>query len=644
MAGNQAVASTVRRRPRRKAGGGGDAAAASVTAAASTAGGGGAGGKVHGTSPPDPFAHGAHPPPGGWRGDVSSIALFTALYFLQGIPMGVTFGAIPFLLKASATPASYASLGLFSFAGWPYSLKLGWSPLVDGLHWAPAGRRRSWVLPVQAVCGGVLLACAGWVEAAVERGAVGALTAFFFGIVGLAATQDIAVDGWALSRLRQRSYGSVCQSVGLTAGYFSAFTVFLSLNNADFCDRYVHPALARLAAAATSAPALFPLGGGGGRPAAGALLSLAGLLRAAGCAYLLVTVVVLVWVPEEPSPRPPRGSGAVAPATGVPPPPRDALCNNGGSGGGGDGDDSGGRSGGDGSDNGGNGGVGGGHVGGDSDDGVAASPATVYAQLAAITRLPAIRHLCVLLLASKLPFAAHDGATALKLLDAGVPKADLAAMAALHVPLELGVTLVAGRAAAGGRPSVPFLTAYRLRLVLAALSPVLVAAAAVGVAPDGTVARWYWWSIFAVGAAYQAGGSAGMFVSMGAFFASIGDEGVGGTYLTLLNTVNNGGGTWPRAPVLAAIEAATVRSCGAGGGGGDAPTAAAAAATATAAAAAAGCTITRDGYYLVSAVLVAAGVPIYWWVLRRWLPVLEALPREAWRVGRGGRRTPTKWQ
>lgn len=393
----------------------------------------------------------------------------------------------------------------------------------------------------------------------------------------------------------------------LLLGTPTAFTVFLSLNNADFCDRYVRPALARVAAAAASAPVVFPLvvgaGGGGGPPAAGALLSLAGLLRAAGGAYLFVTAV-LVWVPEQP-PRLRRGDGTAGEG-GPPPARRDDAARNGGAGGGaGDGGrgDGGGDGGGDGD-------------GGDGSDGDRApdSPATVYAQLAAITRLPAIRHLCVLLLASKLPFAAHDGATALKLLDAGVPKADLAAMAALHVPLEVVATLLAGRAAAGGRPSAPFLAAFRLRLALAALSPALVAAAAVGVAADGTVARWYWWAVFAVGAAYQAVGAAGMFVSMGAFFATIGDEGVGGTYLTLLNTVNNGGGTWPRAPVLAAMEAATVRSCG-----GDA--------------AAHSCTVTRDGYYPVSAVLVAAGLPIYWWVLRRGLPAVEALPRAAWRVG-----------
>ncbi|OSX78106.1 hypothetical protein BU14_0121s0034 [Porphyra umbilicalis] len=166
-----------------------------------------------------------------------------------------------------------------------------------------------------------------------------------------------------------------------------------------------------------------------------------------------------------------------------------------------------------------------------------------------MTRLPAIRHLCLILLCSKLPFAAHDGATALKLLDGGVPKADLAAMSALAVPLEVAATLLAGRAAAGGRPSRPFLAAYAVRLALAAAAPAVVAASSRGgVGVDGAVAGWYWWLVFVTGAAYQCVGSVGMFVSMGAFFAAVGDAAVGGTYLTLLNTVNNGGGRGPAPP------------------------------------------------------------------------------------------------
>lgn len=51
---------------------------------------------------------------------------------LQGIPIGITFGTLPFLLKPRL---SYSQLALFSLSTWPYSLKLLWSPVVDAWFW-----------------------------------------------------------------------------------------------------------------------------------------------------------------------------------------------------------------------------------------------------------------------------------------------------------------------------------------------------------------------------------------------------------------------------------------------------------------------------------------------------------------------------
>src|SRR5690349_8736164 len=59
-------------------------------------------------------------------------ALLTLLYALQGVPLGLAGGSLPFLLKAAG--ASYAAVGLFSFALLPFSLKLCWAPVVDG-YW-----------------------------------------------------------------------------------------------------------------------------------------------------------------------------------------------------------------------------------------------------------------------------------------------------------------------------------------------------------------------------------------------------------------------------------------------------------------------------------------------------------------------------
>jgi MFS transporter, PAT family, solute carrier family 33 (acetyl-CoA transportor), member 1 len=52
-----------------------------------------------------------------------------------------------------------------------------------------------------------------------------------------------------------------------------------------------------------------------------------------------------------------------------------------------------------------------------------------------------------------------------------------------------------------------------------------------------------------------------MFVSSSAFYTQIADPIIGGTYLTLLNTVSNLGGTWPRYFVLGGVDFFTKTSC-----------------------------------------------------------------------------------
>ena len=67
------------------------------------------------------------------------------------------------------------------------------------------------------------------------------LTVFFLVLHFLAATQDIAVDGWALTMLSRENvgYASTCNSVGQTAGFFLGYTIFLALESKDFCNTYL---------------------------------------------------------------------------------------------------------------------------------------------------------------------------------------------------------------------------------------------------------------------------------------------------------------------------------------------------------------------------------------------------------------------
>lgn len=129
--------------------------------------------------------------------DQRNFLLLVLLYFLQGIPMGLAHGSVPFLLKNNV---SYSAIGVFSLAAYPYSLKLLWSPIVDAV-WSPKiGRRKSWILPIQTISGFSMI----WLgrninrlmtEAGESDSSVWTFTWWWFALVFLCATQDIAVDG-----------------------------------------------------------------------------------------------------------------------------------------------------------------------------------------------------------------------------------------------------------------------------------------------------------------------------------------------------------------------------------------------------------------------------------------------------------------
>ena len=204
--------------------------------------------------------------------DRRNFLLLVLLYFLQGVPMGLASGSVPFLLKPYL---SYGQIGVFSLASYPYSLKLLWSPIVDAV-WSPRfGRRKSWITPVQVVSGLAMIYLGGRIEdmmkAAGANGGAGVwgFTWWWFLLVFLCATQDIAVDGWAITLLSQAniSYASTAQTVGLTAGSFLSYTVFLAFNSEDFANRWFRSV-----------------------PAEGGLLSLGSYLIFWGWAYLFVTI------------------------------------------------------------------------------------------------------------------------------------------------------------------------------------------------------------------------------------------------------------------------------------------------------------------------------------------------------------------
>lgn len=122
-------------------------------------------------------------------------------------------------------------------------MKLLWSPIVDSVYFKRVGRRKSWILPMQTLIGLFFLHIGSSIDATLadDNLDIYKVTYWFVALVLCAATQDIAVDGWALELLSKehREYASTCQTIGLNCGYFLSFTIFLALNSAEVCNSYL---------------------------------------------------------------------------------------------------------------------------------------------------------------------------------------------------------------------------------------------------------------------------------------------------------------------------------------------------------------------------------------------------------------------
>lgn len=172
------------------------------------------------------------------HGDYLNISLLLLLYILQGIPIGL-ISSIPFLLVNRGI--SYSQQAIFSFAIWPFSCKLLWAPIVDSLYWNRMGKRKSWMVPAQYLIGIFLIFISYHIDSLMNKNPnIYLLTSLFFGLNFLAATQDIAVDGWALTMLKPENvgYASTCNSVGQTTGYFFGYVLFLILESPQFANYF----------------------------------------------------------------------------------------------------------------------------------------------------------------------------------------------------------------------------------------------------------------------------------------------------------------------------------------------------------------------------------------------------------------------
>jgi MFS transporter, PAT family, beta-lactamase induction signal transducer AmpG len=149
-----------------------------------------------------------------WR--LSSVAL---LSFSSGLPLGLVWIAVPTWMAQAGVDIKV--VGLFTLAQAPWSFKFLWAPLMDRFPPPFLGKRRGWIFLSQ-----LALLVLGLVLAAVSHrsdavGMIGAITL----LTGLAAaTQDIAIDAYAVDVLRRDEQGA---AVGARTALYRA-AMFLS--------------------------------------------------------------------------------------------------------------------------------------------------------------------------------------------------------------------------------------------------------------------------------------------------------------------------------------------------------------------------------------------------------------------------------
>ncbi|SMN19122.1 similar to Saccharomyces cerevisiae YBR220C Putative protein of unknown function [Maudiozyma saulgeensis] len=581
--------------------------------------------------------------------DLPQFYLLVVLYFVQGIPVGLAFGTIPFLLKSMSKTMSFTSLGLFSMATYPYSLKILWSPIVDSCYSHRIGRRRSWIIPIQCISGIVL-----WVLGqAVSKGIVFpgvdasfvnnnnssngivpttenfnneidvfSLTILFGSLVFLCATQDIAVDGWALTILSRDSlsYASTAQTVGLNIGYFLSFTVFLAFNSADFANKYLR---------SQNTPTINH-----------GLISLGGYLQFAGIIYLIVTLYVALFVTEHPgrsnyNKRVQRGGLPSTTNDLIQPQYNDEDEN---------------------------------------DKDKTKSISYIYKCFWQVLRLPAVQTLVGVHLVSKIAFQCNEAVTNLKLLEKGFRREDLAVSVLIDVPFEIIFGYYVAKWSSdsndsnklikdesieineiqknsqnehlsnhgarlrdiqykklstfkrfqnfllGGNVGVltPWLYGYLGRLIAAMLGSIIV----LTFPKSGQVTKPYFLMII-IQHLLGSFMNTVQFVGISSFHTRIADPILGGTYMTLLNTVSNFGGTWPRLIVMYFVNWFTLYRCHDGTFVRGTPDQ---------------CPINddtvllyRDGYYMANGLCICLGIIIYIMVIRPNAQKLQRLPLSSWR-------------
>jgi MFS family permease len=154
------------------------------------------------------------------------LALLSLLYLCQGLPGGFLAVALPIMLLEQGV--SLTGVGFVSLLSLPWMLKVLWAPVVDRFGSRRLGRRKVWMLPAMTV----MVLCTVALGACDPVAQLPLVLALFFVLNLAAATQDIAVDGFAVGLLHGRDLGPAnsAQVGGFKLGNLLGGGVLLALS------------------------------------------------------------------------------------------------------------------------------------------------------------------------------------------------------------------------------------------------------------------------------------------------------------------------------------------------------------------------------------------------------------------------------
>ena len=382
-------------------------------------------------------------------------------------------GAIPLLLKEKNV--SFEALALFSLVTVPFSLKLLWAPLVDSTYIKALGRRKTWLVPVQITCGILMIigsySIDGWMNpSGNQEPDVFTLTVYFVVLYFLMATQDIAVDGWALTMLSKENVGhaSTCNSIGQSFGFFLSNQGFIAMSDETWCNRFLGMEMGKT------------------------LVDLPQFMVFWGIVFVATTMMIWIFKREdELSPE-------------------------------------------------------------DTPEGVV----DTYKHVVSIFKLRPVQILCMILFTSKIAFSPADSVFSFKLQEYGMPKADIATISPLLLIVGLFLPALVSEKVSKKPIDMFINVGMPLKLVTSALTWLVFQYAVYNYSGKASKAgddmphmELFYGTLIIVMVIHEVAGTL-VFVSLMSFFNKISDPAIGGTYMTLLNTITNLGSKWPNSTAL----------------------------------------------------------------------------------------------